>query len=221
MTVSSRKKGERETRRKEIIDAAEKIIFSKGLEHATMEEIAEEAVVSKGTLYYYFKNKDDLYFALNNRGLAYLNQRFANVLTENIPGVELVRRMGEEFIDFVRTQPDYFDAMMHYERYEDFNEIESTQIKERCKNNEHQAFTFTIRALQIGMQDGTINSKYSPERLAIQIWASIRGLTQMYHLHKKGHYREIFKDIEPDFDHLFEDSLELLFEGMELETTKT
>ena len=45
-----------------ILDAAIKVIAQKGLEKATMEQVAEEAGISKATIYLYFKNKETLYF---------------------------------------------------------------------------------------------------------------------------------------------------------------
>ncbi|MEW6410574.1 MAG: TetR/AcrR family transcriptional regulator [Nitrospirota bacterium] len=45
----------------EILKAARKVIAKKGWEKATIEEIAEKAGVAKGTVYIYFKNKDELF----------------------------------------------------------------------------------------------------------------------------------------------------------------
>lgn len=45
-----------------ILDAAIKVIAEKGLERATMEQVAEEAGISKATIYLYFKNKESLYY---------------------------------------------------------------------------------------------------------------------------------------------------------------
>lgn len=221
MTKASRKAKEKEARRQTIIDAAEKIMFSKGLENATMDEIADEADLSKGTLYYYFKNKEDLYLAINNRGLENLNQRFASVLTEDRSGIELIKRLGEEFVNFVRSEPNYFDAMIHYEFTEEITQGNgtNTHMKENCRDNGKQGFTYTIRALQVGMQDGSIDSKFSPQRLAIQMWANMRGLTQIYLLKKKGHYPEIFGEV--DTDQMFQDSMNLLIDGMKTDNGNT
>ncbi|MDL1893205.1 helix-turn-helix transcriptional regulator, partial [Sphingobacteriales bacterium CHB3] len=51
MGIIERKEREKEQRREEIVTAAEKIFFEKGLAIATMDEIAEAAELSKGTLY--------------------------------------------------------------------------------------------------------------------------------------------------------------------------
>src|SRR6056297_3785338 len=104
MGTEERKAREKERRRNNIVDAAEKVIFAKGLDQATMEEIAEEAELSKGTLYLYFKNKNELYMAITQRGSDMLNNRFSKVFAaaHDHTGIELIRLIGETYLNFVR-----------------------------------------------------------------------------------------------------------------------
>jgi len=194
----------KESRRQLILDAAEDIIFSEGLERATMDDIAERAEVSKGTLYYYFN----------------LNQRVAEVLSEEKSGIEMVRRFGEEFVDFVRERPEYFDAMIYYKNYTASSGTEETNIQAACLENERKIFAYTLRILQIGLQDGTINQDYDPHRLAVQLTALIRGLSQIYILHRSGHYAGLFDEESMIPEELFEDSLQLMITGMQSENHK-
>jgi AcrR family transcriptional regulator len=64
MEVLSRKERERKVRENEIIQAAEKILKTKGYNDTSMDEIAKEAQFTKRTLYQYFQNKEDLYLRL-------------------------------------------------------------------------------------------------------------------------------------------------------------
>ena len=57
----TRKERERERHRREIMEAAERVFVRKGYYAATVEEIAHEAEFAVGTLYNFFKSKDDLY----------------------------------------------------------------------------------------------------------------------------------------------------------------
>lgn len=59
-----RKPGPVEDRRAQILDAALKVFAEKGYKGATNQKIAEAAGVSAGLIYFYFKNKEDLLFAL-------------------------------------------------------------------------------------------------------------------------------------------------------------
>lgn len=53
-------------KREEILKSAIAIVNEKGYEGTTMEEIAAALLMTKGSLYYYFKNKDDLIFQCHN-----------------------------------------------------------------------------------------------------------------------------------------------------------
>ena len=91
MGIQERREREKEQRRNEILDAAEKVFFSKGFNNATMDEVAETAELSKGTLYLYFKNKEDLYFAITQRSMTILRSMFQDAVNQHKIGIEKVR----------------------------------------------------------------------------------------------------------------------------------
>lgn len=64
MGVAERRQREKESRTESIKKNAAKLFARKGFHNVSMAEIAEAAEVSKGTLYIYFKSKEELYFSL-------------------------------------------------------------------------------------------------------------------------------------------------------------
>jgi AcrR family transcriptional regulator len=54
-------------RKSQILTAAEEVFTEKGFDQARMDDIAEQTGLSKGTLYLYFKSKDDLIIAILDR----------------------------------------------------------------------------------------------------------------------------------------------------------
>jgi AcrR family transcriptional regulator len=72
MGIKERRKREKEMRRRQIVTAAKHVFLHKGLKSATIEDIATEAELGVATLYSYFKNKDELYAALNLITLEYI-----------------------------------------------------------------------------------------------------------------------------------------------------
>jgi len=54
-------------RPEEILDAALRVFTRRGLHNTTLEEVAKEAGISKGTIYLYFKNKEELFVAAAHR----------------------------------------------------------------------------------------------------------------------------------------------------------
>ena len=68
-----------EERKDQIMNAAEEVFTQKGLDNARMDDIAEETGLSKGTLYLYFKSKDDLIAAILDRIFQREFRAFGNV----------------------------------------------------------------------------------------------------------------------------------------------
>lgn len=81
-------------KRQVIIDAAFKIFSDKGYHKAKMEEIAEEAGIGKGTIYSYFKNKQDLF---DTMFLWFVENYFAN-LEKDFDKNDSIQLMIKKFI---------------------------------------------------------------------------------------------------------------------------
>jgi AcrR family transcriptional regulator len=212
--TTERKKREKIRRQESIIDAAEQVILERGFEAATMDEIAEKAELSKGTLYLYFKNKTALYLAICSRGSQKLNSMFAKVLSMDRPGIELIRLLGETYLKFVKENPIYFNAFSYYESIQDQDFLQKNKIAQICEENSREAMTFITRTLQIGMQDGTIDDTYDPKELAVMIWASSRGIVQVAYLKSMGHHFKVIDDIDLDVESMFNSFIGLLQRGM-------
>ena len=88
MGIQERKKREKERRRQQILSAAKLLFANRGFHHTTMEDIAKEAELSPGTLYLYFKSKDELFAELSLNIVRYLIMRLENLRTEENVGVE-------------------------------------------------------------------------------------------------------------------------------------
>ncbi|MBK7606925.1 MAG: helix-turn-helix transcriptional regulator [Saprospiraceae bacterium] len=61
--------GKRDLKEVIILNAAEKIFEEVGFVNAKMDDIAREASMSKGSIYFYFQSKENLYMAITYRGM--------------------------------------------------------------------------------------------------------------------------------------------------------
>jgi AcrR family transcriptional regulator len=82
MGIQERKRRERRRRRRQIMIAAKRVFSIKGFTKTTMEDIAREAELSPGTLYLYFKNKDELYASLSVEILEHLHKQLKRVYVQ-------------------------------------------------------------------------------------------------------------------------------------------
>jgi AcrR family transcriptional regulator len=89
------------TKRRQIVDGARTVFLSRGFDAASMGDIAKEAGVSKGTLYVYFKNKEELFAAIVQQECC-THAEGAFLLDETDHDVESVlTRVGHEFVTFL------------------------------------------------------------------------------------------------------------------------
>jgi AcrR family transcriptional regulator len=82
-------------RKSQILNAAEEVFTEKGFDQARMEDIADQTGLSKGTLYLYFKSKDDLIIAILDR----LFQREFGQMEKLVVADRTARACVEEFTD--------------------------------------------------------------------------------------------------------------------------
>ena len=178
MGITERKEREKERRRNEIIDAAERIFFTKGKALATMDDVAEEAELSKGTLYLYFKSKEDLYLAINLRGMKILYDLFADAIKTPKTGLEKVYGIGKAYLQFFTAYPDYYNALMYFDSQDMKIEELHSKISE-CNIPGQDALEILIEALKIGIKDETIRSDIEPVRTAAILWGVTSGIIQL------------------------------------------
>lgn len=90
-----------------ILKAAERIYAEHGLAGARTEAIAAAAGVNKALLYYYFKNKEDLYQAVVGTHLRELYRQAEKVLSAKGPAGPILLRYVSSHFDFIGTHPHY------------------------------------------------------------------------------------------------------------------
>jgi AcrR family transcriptional regulator len=96
-------------KRRQIVDGARKVFLDRGFEGASMGEIARSAGVSKGTLYVYFPNKEQLFCAIMEQEReSHLKPKWR--IDPALPVEEALREFGNNLLGFL-LQPMTIAAM--------------------------------------------------------------------------------------------------------------
>ncbi|MCK9150834.1 TetR/AcrR family transcriptional regulator [Methanobacterium alcaliphilum] len=107
MAISKRREREKAERRKDIIDAAEKLFFSNNYDNVSMNDIAEDVELSKATLYLYFDSKESLFFVIVLRGVKILNSMVHAAVDNVSTGIEKIMAYLTAYHEFMVDYPDY------------------------------------------------------------------------------------------------------------------
>jgi AcrR family transcriptional regulator len=89
------------TKRRQIIDGACRVFLQRGFDAASMGEIAREAGVSKGTLYVYFKSKEELFEAIVGEQCGLQGELIFNFDANDRDVEAVLTRLGDAFVRFM------------------------------------------------------------------------------------------------------------------------
>jgi TetR/AcrR family transcriptional regulator len=197
MGITERREREKDQRRNDIIDAAEKVFFSKGLEHATMDDVAEGAELSKGTLYLYFNSKEELYLSIHLRGNRILKGMFEQAVAKHTTGIEKTRAIGLAYFDFFYRYPDYFNALIYYESHHILSANDDS-VAAACLREGKTTLDILVQSIITGINDGSMRKNIDPLKTAISLWGQSTGIIQLVAMRKnlfQGQYALSVKDI--------------------------
>jgi len=102
-------------KRQIILDAMEALVRSRRFDEVTLDEIAKAASVGKGTIYRYFKDKEDLFLQLATEGFDELCELVRTRIPEGIPFQERLLVMCAEISDFLGSRRSLIRVMREHE----------------------------------------------------------------------------------------------------------
>ena len=176
MGITERKIREKEQRKTGIIDAAERLFFSRQYDDVSMDEIANEVELNKATLYLYFKNKEALFAAIVLRGIQILKEKYTECMEKQVPGVVKVALLGQAYYRFSQEFPDYLRLIKFYgtERFSKENPCTAEIGKG------YGTCRMILRdAVQEGIDDGTIRPDLDPWLVSMYLMISFMGILSM------------------------------------------
>jgi AcrR family transcriptional regulator len=110
MSIAKRKEQEKMEMHKRILDSARKIFLEKGYEHTSIRNIASEISYSPGSIYFYFKDKKEIFHELHKEGFRLLVKQIKALDVIEDP-YERFKALGLVFIRFAQNHTDYYNLM--------------------------------------------------------------------------------------------------------------
>ena len=100
-------------RRDEIIAVAQRLVYTKGYEQMTVQDILDEIQISKGAFYYYFDSKQQLLEVLIEHILLEAQQVIAPIVNDaGLPALEKLRRLLDAVASWKTARKDYLITLI-------------------------------------------------------------------------------------------------------------
>ena len=156
-------------RRQDILDAARALFNAKSYDSVTMDEIAEEADLSRATLYNHYDSKESIYFQI---GIQYL---IGLSITSVTSGLDQIITLSEDFLKALFEDPIIREIWRRFQSIHE-NELESNSIHASFFRESHKLEQIYSEVIKRGIEDGSIQERIDTDRLIHSLYLIILGI---------------------------------------------
>ena len=203
-------------KRLNILRSALNVFADKGYQDASTNKIVEGADISKGTLFYYFKNKEGLYYYLIDYSLEIIKNEYINHIDHTT--LDIIKRMENNSkikYQYFQKYPEvnYFLSTVLYSELEHlsvnyqekFQDLIQTSVK-KMKNQQN-------------IQENLFKENIKPEKAARIIELSIEGyFSELANTFKQHQVKDIdFDTLWEEFDEYLDTLREIFYKSFEEE----
>jgi len=178
--VARHTKAQAEQTREAILDAAEKVFYERGVARSTLEEVARVAGVTRGAIYWHFRDKLDLFLTLNERA-ELPHQDLVTRLAENPeldPLEELDTVMADTKRQFEQDERRRRLLTIFYQRCEYVDEM-APALHRLQKADEDLRAKFR-ELLHLAAARYPLAPPWTPDTAADALFVQIRGMMQLW-----------------------------------------
>ena len=163
-----RKSAEQADHREQLLEAAVRIIRRDGAQGLTVRNVCEEAGLSNGTFYHYFKNKDDLM-------MAFVREESFDGFLLQTPTAQIAQRITELYLCLIHKYEALgLDFMKHF--YTTDNRALSAYMgQENGSFAEGTVMLRCERELALAQQEGILSDQANVHELSVDLCTIVKG----------------------------------------------
>ncbi|MEM1359293.1 MAG: TetR/AcrR family transcriptional regulator [Bacteroidota bacterium] len=180
MGIQERKERDKEELRRKIIAAATELFREEAYDAVGMRKIADKVEYSVGTLYLYYKDKDELFLAVQEEAF---RQAFAYIqqLPETDDPLERLHGLGERYVRYGMENPELYRLMFMME-----HPMQALSQSDDWRSGIllHQLLTEIV---QDCISAGRLKSD-DPHRMSFALWSFVHGMVSLRISHRLDIY---------------------------------
>lgn len=174
MGTTERRQREKDDLRQLILDGAAQVLAEHGYEKLSIRKVAEAIEYSPGTIYLYYRDKDELMLALHRKVFARKVERLAPLMDIEDP-VERIMAMGRVYVQNAIEHPDDYYLMFVTRA-----PMEALACQDEEWHIGQTGFELLVETIQEGIDKGAFHKDISLHGSALMLWSMVHGLSMLY-----------------------------------------
>lgn len=131
-----------------IFESAIKVFSKSGYDGATVDDIAANAGVAKGTLYYHFKSKEEIFRFIITEGIEVIKEELQDVLSKDEDALSKMKNLCRVQLNLVYQNKDFFKVIMSQLWGQELRQLELRDIIEKYVESIEK---YVIEAIEAGI----------------------------------------------------------------------
>ena len=179
MGIEERKKREKEERRDLIVRTAKRLFFEEGFQFVTVEKIAREAELAKGSIYLHFRGKEEIYTQILLRDIDAFYQEIAPLVSADALAESRLVRLAHVYTALFLRDRELFRILMNFQLYpyrlnlpEDLHRSLIVSMKKNIDVVE--------KIFEQGVQAGEFNARTDLFYCRNAFWGMLNGIISHY-----------------------------------------
>lgn len=185
MGVNERKEREKHELRELIIETATKLFIEQGFEKTSIRNIADKIEYSPGTIYLYFKDKNELFYIIHEKAFAIFLDLMKTSLQIDNP-FDRLHKLAEIYLNFAFENPELYDLMFI---------MNAPMNAEKTEEDWHcgfQSYLFLKDTVEQCIKEGYFKELHL-EITTFSIFSSMHGMTALALRNRL----KMYKDVDP------------------------
>ena len=177
--MEEKREKRKENRKNTILAAARSLFFDRGFKAVTIDNIAEKAEVSKGSVYLCFESKEEIYAQILISDNIALYERIKNFSAKEATASQLLLEFARVYVDYFLNDNELFRILMTFMMQTSQMNLVEKQKDELIRST-NQNIIIISEIIQKGISSGEFSPISNVRQMQNGIWGMLNGIISLY-----------------------------------------
>jgi AcrR family transcriptional regulator len=183
MGIAERKEREREEVKDLILNAAREIFLTEGYENTSIRKIASKIEYSPGTIYLYYKDKNELLLALHDKAFECKMKALFLDVRDIADPLERLQATGRSYLQYGIDNPQDYELMFILTCT-----MDALAIKEEFWNDGAVAIGMLKENVKACIDAGYFRKDIDLDEISLLLWSQVHGIVSLYNTERLNIY---------------------------------